>query len=538
MKKHFKLQLPDQGMDIYAPCERMTWGYRYGPSIMVHDGICEAWFASPGAVGEADWFTYKKSTDGGRTWSPEVVVLMPTADSMDWFSVCDPAVIKYGGYYYIGYTSTVFSHAGGVCNNAFVARSKHAEGPYEKWTGNGWGEHRGDLHWIGKPAPIVYFDEPWQRWGAGEPSFVVKDDVLYMYFTWTSTRADGSFYHMTRVATADITREDWPATLEYRGVAVMRSGGSNDSFDVVYCEDLDKFVAISTDKRFTEDSMLAIYESDDGLTFRRVNEIRVNTSFMCHNSGISGDCLHHIKSGDLMLLAYAYGNQWGKWGTRLHRYDFLGMDEDFYSETDQPNVARALTCFPSPDPIWPIAITGDPHVYRVHLGETVKIHLIWLDTCYRQYPLEEGVVFSGYDREIISVDGMTVRGEKLGYTYLDASYAGRTLQIPVIVYPADVDFSEDNKCVIGFRPVVTEYFLNATENELKQIRGIADYANGSWFEIGGDTDPCVTYENDAPDVVNVDSNGYVTFAGKEGRANITVRCGEFAFDVTVTAGKR
>ena len=30
----------------------------------------------------------------------------------------------------------------------------------------------------------------------------------------------------------------------------------------------------------------------------------------------------------------------------------------------------------------------------------------------------------------------------------------------------------------------------------------------------------------------------VTFAEKEGVANITVRCGEFAFDVTVTVGKR
>ena len=69
MEKHFKLCLPDEGMDIYAPCEGMGWGYRYGPSIMVHDGICEAWFASPGAAGEADWFTYKKSLDGGKTWT-------------------------------------------------------------------------------------------------------------------------------------------------------------------------------------------------------------------------------------------------------------------------------------------------------------------------------------------------------------------------------------------------------------------------------------------------------------------------------------
>jgi hypothetical protein len=343
---------------------------------------------------------------------------------------------------------------------------------------------------------------------------------------------------MTRVATADMTREDWPAALEYRGVAVMRSGGSNDSFDVVYCEDLDKFVAISTDRRFTADSMLAIYESDDGLTFRRVNEIRVNTSFMCHNSGISGDGLHHIKSGDLMLLAYAYGNQWGKWGTRLHRYEFEGMDEDFYSETDLPNVARDLTCFPEPDPVWPIAVTGVPHVYRIHPGESVKIHLRWLDTRYRQYPAEDGVTFSNYDKEIISIDGMTVRGERTGMTYLDATYGGRTVQIPVIVSPADVDFAEDNKKVVGFRPAATEYFLNTAENELKHIRGIAEYANGTWFEIGGDTDPAVIYENDAPEVVHVDTNGYVTFAGKEGSANITVKCADFAFTVCVTAGKR
>ena len=367
---------------------------------------------------------------------------------------------------------------------------------------------------------------------------MVKDDVLYMYFTWTSTRADGSAYHMTRVATADMTREDWPATLEYRGVAVMRSGGSNDSFDVVYCEDLDKFVAISTDKRFTADSMLAIYESDDGLTFRRVNEIRVNTSWMCHNSGISGDGLHHIRSGDLMLLAYAYGDQWGKWGTRLHRYDFEGMDEDFYSETGLPNVSRGLTCFPEPDPVWPIAVTSVPHVYRLRIGESVKMNLLWLDTCYRRYPAEDGVTFSNYDASVISVDGMTVRGERVGETYIDTAYGGRTVQIPVIVYPADTDLSGDNRKVVGFRPVVTEYFLNTAENELKQIRGIAEYANGTWFEIGGDTDPAVTYENDAPDVVHVDENGYVTFAGKEGGADITVRCAGFAFTVRVTAGTR
>lgn len=48
MDKHFKLILKDEGQDIYMPRQCQSWGYRYGPSIMVHGDICEAWFASPG----------------------------------------------------------------------------------------------------------------------------------------------------------------------------------------------------------------------------------------------------------------------------------------------------------------------------------------------------------------------------------------------------------------------------------------------------------------------------------------------------------
>ena len=127
---------------------------------------------------------------------------------------------------------------------------------------------------------------------------MVKDTVLYIYYTWTSRDINGREVHETRVATADVTREDWPATVTYRGVAVTRPRGSNDSYDMVYCEDLGKFIALSTDYRFSEDSMLAVYESDDGLIYRRVNEIRANTGWMLHNCGISGDEQHHIRKGD------------------------------------------------------------------------------------------------------------------------------------------------------------------------------------------------------------------------------------------------
>lgn len=76
--KHFKLILEDEGMDVYMPRDTQDWGYRYGPSIMVHDGIAEAWFATPGDGYEADWFSYRRSEDGGKTWSYEKVMMAPT----------------------------------------------------------------------------------------------------------------------------------------------------------------------------------------------------------------------------------------------------------------------------------------------------------------------------------------------------------------------------------------------------------------------------------------------------------------------------
>lgn len=206
--QHVTFQTTDDGYDVYAPLEGQ-WGYRYGPSIIYYpDGSMDAWFATPGTSGEWDWFTYKHSDDGGATWSKEVVVLQPTPDSMDHYSVCDPGVIYFDGYYYLGYTSTIVSTNGGINNNVFVSRSKNPDGPFEKWNGSGWG---------GDPAPIVYFDEADSAWGAGEISFVRVDDTLYCYYTWMCP--DGDY---TMVSIADATNENWPTTMDTRELLLKR----------------------------------------------------------------------------------------------------------------------------------------------------------------------------------------------------------------------------------------------------------------------------------------------------------------------------
>ncbi len=534
MAKHFKLQLPDTGKDIFMIREGQTWGYRYGPSIMVEGDVCRAWFASPGDCFEADWFTYRESFDKGETWTDERVVLTPTPDSMDWFSVCDPAVFKYGKYYYIGYTSTIFADGGGVCNNGFVARSEHPDGPFYKWTGDGWGEVRGDLVWMGKPAPIIYYDEDWKHWGAGEFSFVVKGDVLYIYYTWTSKKADGTGYSQTRVATADITREDWPRTIVQHGVAAVRNSGANDSYDVVYCEEIDKFIALSTDKRFSKDSFLSVSESDDGLRFTRVNDIRTNTCFMLHNCGISGDAQHHVKQGDTLLLGYAYGNSWGKWGTRMHRYTYTFMDDDYYSELDCPNVEAQTLPWVRQADMQPMILTAaKPHYIRVKPGTSTPMLFVTYDSCYDKKVVDPAfLTFDNYDTQIVEVKDGQVYGKQIGYTYIDAHLGSLCGTVLVYVDAPDTCYCAESRTVISFTPMLDTYTISLSGGEAKQLRGLATWSDGKWYEV---CEPAqgVTFENHAPELISVNERGIVTARGKIGQGKVTLRCGDLAFDVTV-----
>lgn len=411
--KYIKIHAADEGKDIYAPSEGESFGYRYGPTILINaDGSIDAYFAAPGAVGEWDWIIYRHSPDGGETWTDEKAVLKPTPDSPDFYSCCDPGVVKIGSYYYLGYTST--TNEAGVDNNVFVARSKNPDGPYEKWNGNGWG---------GRPEPIVDYTGDVSAFGAGEPSFVVKGDKLYIYYTWKDVNIN-----QTRVAVADATDENWPATMEYKGVAIdYKNYMSADSADVKYVEDFGKFVAINTIERFTTNSFIGCFVSDDGITFGESCVVKENIGHCCHNAGVSSRPNGHIRLEDGVYLAYAYGDIWAYWSTRMNKVDLSLIDAPDYSELEKENLKTPIVPEKKSWYVNYVGITSEEQVYEVQLsGKKTKVNISKVNKDFNVKKIRNGVTFTDYDENIVSFDGFKIVPKGTGETFVTVNWNGYT----------------------------------------------------------------------------------------------------------------
>lgn len=286
-------------------------GYRYGPSIIINsDNSIDMWLAAHGSKGAWDCIKYRRSTDGGRTWTADVDALTPTAGSRDAYSCCDPGVIKFGGFYYIGYTSTESSS--GTNNQVYIARSSRQAGPYQKWDGVGWS---------GNPQPILAYTGDPGRFGFGEPSFVLRGGTLYVYFT----NIDGET-HTDLAVCSDPTVANWPANLVMKGHVINRQ--AEDSTDIKYVDAMERFIAVSTHNRWTSNSTVDLWQSNDGLLWQRAPFRGATVQCGAHNIGISGSETGHIDIAKRNFIAYAYqpvgSSRWGKWPTYM---DFITLSK-------------------------------------------------------------------------------------------------------------------------------------------------------------------------------------------------------------------
>lgn len=300
LDKSYSLEAVDEGKIIFYSSEDY---YRYGPSIMKNeDGSYDAWFSSPGNSGSQwDWIAYRHSDDG-TDWSEEEIVMRPTPGSKDQCSVCDPAMIYFGGYYYLGYTATDYYAGNGSYNMAFVARSENSDGPFEKWNGSSWG---------GDPEPIIYYDGGQDNWGIGEVSFVIKDEDLFIYYTYIDVR--DSYIGLFKADLCD----DWPSTMRNKGPVLYRS--QMDSVEVVYDETLDTFLAFSINNRMSQGSEIVMYESLNGKDFNEADSCKEMIEDYAHNMGVAKSAEGWVDSNEDLLAGYAYGKDWGRWNLKMQR---------------------------------------------------------------------------------------------------------------------------------------------------------------------------------------------------------------------------
>ena len=524
-EKHVRLRLEDSGKDVFA-----LWGngkpdYRYGPSIMLNeDGSIDAWFASPGdGKKEYDWITYRHSDDGGNTWSIEKTVLSPTPGTADLKSVCDPDVFCYDGYYYMGYTATV--NQDGLCNSIFLARSKNPDGPYEKWGADGWGSD---------PVPIVYFNGIEIGWGVGEPSFVLVDDTIYMYSTVDSFSDVYGWVRATQVHTADITDPMWPVKLEYRGIATYRSDctdatgytyADSDSWSVAYLEDSGKFIALTTNRRFKDDSCLLYYESDDGIDFDRVSELNTNVISGCHNCGLMSDKSGHIRDDDEKLIGYAYagsGNKkWGVWATRFVPVRIDYTQEPDREEDDAQNLKQKINIDGSLLGEGSIMLMTDQLTYTTYVGaDYVPMRYYLMDTYRRKSLLKDPVVIKKYDHNILEIsdDGNLVPIHE-GITTVTVEYKGLQRDVCVRVLPEDCTGTE----IIKFYPVCSRYEVSVNNLIILQVRPMAVFDNYDIHELSGYEINAnnITFRSSDESVCTIEKDGTITPVSA-GTAVITV----------------
>lgn len=537
---HIRISAAETRNDVYNPPMSMA-GYRYGPSIMYYpDGSWDAWFATNGSDGEWDWISYKHSKDGNE-WTDEKICLRPTADSMDHYSCCDPGLVYFNGYYYLGYTSTIVDTNGGINNNIFVARSKNPDGPYEKWNGKGWG---------GDPQPIIYYNESDSKWGAGEISFVVLEDTLYCYYTWDCPH--GNF---EMVSTADVC-DNWPSTLVYRKTVCEKQC---DSMDVFYVEDYGKFVAFSTYKRFGNDSGIIVYESDNGIDFTQTDIVRENFYACLHNMGISKRPDGHVQMKDRLILGYAYsdGLNWGQWATCFQDITMTAYDGEI-TMSDQK--ARSIINHDYLD--WTtaseasqnmIGVGATPFVRGYLSKKSCKVGFLWFDGQVTPHSLTDtkNIEFSGYNKKIISIKGNTVKFKKAGTTLCTMRYKGFSYTFKIKVYGEDefIDLYEPD--IVSFRPVESEmtvYLDDCGTTHISQIRGFVTYEDGTWGEAYNDFTSehpsfpamvdggkyLMTFSVDDESVLDVSADGQI-YPKKTGEATATVRLNDkFSFTVKIT----
>ena len=299
--------IPD-GMSMYKNGSQVNWV----PHTRVQ-------YSSPlefGFSGQIKYFT-ASSADIKAEWSeqPDDPAVAPTTDEGDAYYAKCASVVKAGNYYYMAYQGST-TYEENYDNSVFIARATTKDAVnWEKWNGTGWG---------GDPEAVVALELPEENvyFGAGEPSLVVKDGTIYLYYTYGIAVGQLDTYLMT----ASATDENWPANMSDKGLVMDRSAFATTAMDgasVVYAEEVNSFIAIHSVNNNEVNSYFAVWQSADGVTgWSHIGTIYSNTRVRARYPRFVTNEEGHVPASGIYLISYQFGTSQSKWQTYMSSYSF------------------------------------------------------------------------------------------------------------------------------------------------------------------------------------------------------------------------
>jgi hypothetical protein len=298
-----------------------TIQYAYAPSIILQNNVYHVFFCSGGNIFPAwDYIRYVNSSDGGKTWSTPVDMLHATAfNGMD-LSACDPNVVFFHGYYYMFYGAAITTAPNVFQTVIQVARSTALTGPYLTYTQRGtWDDTPTDPQIIIKPM-MARGQQP-SGYGAGQPSVVVLNGKLFMWYTddslFVTQNGDFGPFHLYMLQSSDPVT--WTPDPNQQTNIV-----GQDSPDIKYDPAHNQFVATWVLNMFTTYARLVRAFSSDGLRWTQPQTVIGANTFpaFTNNAGATADESGYLLPGETIV---GFGHPYSQADINAGLYDLDGV---------------------------------------------------------------------------------------------------------------------------------------------------------------------------------------------------------------------
>ncbi len=269
--------------------------YAYAPEILFIDGVYHLW-ACDGNDHAGDAIRYTTSSDG-TTWStPTIVFDLANQIAGIQSHACDPSVVRFQPpgsrvtYYYLYFTTTPDREGG--ANGVARTPVDRPAGPYQMYIG---GDPSNAASWSDRrdvvPGFVTVPVNPCAGrqgcYGAGQPSVVVRDGTIHMWYTDTTagpngTAGVGGIFHATSTDGVRFSP----------GVATSHANQATVS--VKYDREANKYILFALSANHGTNGQVQASWSDDGVIFTPFELLPGPVPNYSHNPGVTSDPQGHL----------------------------------------------------------------------------------------------------------------------------------------------------------------------------------------------------------------------------------------------------